>query len=356
MRRDRRVMTQDASSTRGGRREEEALSMPKCVAVIDVSHWHSTYDAAYLRILRDLGCDIVGVSDRAERIARERAERFGSTPFTDYRRMIETTSPEFVIALGRHCDMPDTFRFLIDAGIPFVMEKPWGTDPGTVAALAYLAAEKGAWVSVPFMVRYSFWAVTVKRMIADGEFGRISHIVYRGIRPTMHRYIEWDSPWMADKSQAGGGALLNLGGHGFDMARFLTGEEPEVVSAVVSRRVQGGEVEDYALATLRTPSGILFHNEVGYTMPTWPANQTDGEQKVAGERMLLRQVPGGLQVLAPGREEMIPKPLEWQDGYPRAVREALEAYGRGDPPPIPASECAHAVGLIFDSYRAAGVR
>ncbi|MGH7103048.1 MAG: amidohydrolase family protein, partial [Acetobacteraceae bacterium] len=99
------------------------------------------------------------------------------------------------------------------------------------------AAEKGAWVSVPFMVRYSFWAVTVKRMIAEGAFGRISHIVYRGIRPTMRRYVEWDSPWMADKSQAGGGALLNLGGHGFDIARFVTGEEPEVVSAVVSRQV-----------------------------------------------------------------------------------------------------------------------
>ena len=87
---------------------------------------------------------------------------------------------------------------------------------------------------------------------------------------------------------------LNLGGHGFDIARFVTGEEPEVVSAVVSRQVHGAEVEDYALATMRTPSGILIHNEVGYTMPTWPANQTDGEQKVAGERMLLRQVPGGL--------------------------------------------------------------
>jgi len=140
------------------------------------------------------------------------------------------------------------------------------------------------------------------------------------------------------------------------MARFLTGEEPELVSAVVSRRVHGGEVEDYALATLRMPSGILFHYEVGYTMPTWPSNQTDGEQKVAGERMLLRRVPSGLQVLAPGREEMIPQPAEWQDGYPRAVREALEAYGRGDPPPIPASECAPAVHLIFDSYRVAGVR
>jgi predicted dehydrogenase len=119
--------------------------------------------------------------------------------------------------------------------------------------------------------------------------------------------------------------------------------------------VHGGDVEDYALATLRTPSGILFHNEVGYTMPTWPANQTDGEQKVAGERLLLRQAPGGLQLIGPGRDEFLPQPDGWQAGYPRAVREALEAYSRGDPPPIPASECAHAVRLIFESYRAAAV-
>ncbi|MBV9686222.1 MAG: Gfo/Idh/MocA family oxidoreductase, partial [Alphaproteobacteria bacterium] len=314
---------------------------------------HSVYDASYLSILRDLGCDIVGVSDRSARIATDRAQRFGSKPFADYREMVETTKPEFVIALGRHCDMPDIFRFLVGAGVPFVMEKPWGTDADTVASLARLAAEKSAWVAVPFMARYSFWAVTVKRIIEAGEFGNVSHIFYRGIRPTMRRYVEWDSPWMADKSLAGGGALLNLGGHGFDMARFVTGEEPQVVSAVVSRQVHGGEVEDYALATLRTPSGILFHNEVGYTMPSWPANQTDGEQKVAGEKLLLRQVPGGLRLIGPGRDEFIPQPEGWQAGYPRAIHEALEACGRGDPPPIPASECARAVRLIFDSYRAA---
>ena len=331
------------------------MSMPKRVAAIDVSHWHSAYDASYLRVLRDLGRDIVGVSDRSERIAQDRADRFGGIPFTDYRQMIEVTKPEFVIALGRHCDMPEIFRFLVGAGVPFMMEKPWGTDADTVADLARLAAAHGSWVSVPFMSRYSFWAVTVKRMIEAGEFGEISHIFFRTIRPTMRRYIEWDSPWMADKPQAGGGALLNLGGHGFDMARFVTGEELQVVSAVVNRQVHAGEVEDYALATLRTPSGILFHNEVGYTMPTWPANLTDGEKKVAGERLLLREIPEGAQLLAPDREEIIPQPEGWEAGYPRAVKEVLEAYGRGDPPPIPASECAHVVRLIFDSYRAAGV-
>jgi hypothetical protein len=61
------------------------MSIPKRIAAIDVSHWHSTYDASYLRILRDLGCDIVGVSDRCERIAKDRTDRFGGRPFTDFR-------------------------------------------------------------------------------------------------------------------------------------------------------------------------------------------------------------------------------------------------------------------------------
>ena len=64
-------------------------------------------------------------------------------------------------------------------------------------------------------------------------------------------------------------------------------------------------------------------------MPTWPANLTDGEKKVAGERLLLREIPEGAQLLAPDREEIIPQPEGWEAGYPRAVKEVLEAYGAG---------------------------
>jgi len=49
------------------------------------------------------------------------------------------------------------------------MEKPWGTDADTVAELASLAAARGAWVTAPFMTRYSFRAVTVKHMIEAGS-------------------------------------------------------------------------------------------------------------------------------------------------------------------------------------------
>lgn len=41
--------------------------------------------------------------------------------------MLEKTKPEFVVALGHHAAMPAAFRFLVESGTPFLMEKPWGS-------------------------------------------------------------------------------------------------------------------------------------------------------------------------------------------------------------------------------------
>ena len=63
--------------------------------------------------------------------------------------MIDSTKPEFVIALGRHVDMPEIARHLINVGIPFLMEKPMGTTAAAVAEIADLAEQRNAWVTVP---------------------------------------------------------------------------------------------------------------------------------------------------------------------------------------------------------------
>jgi hypothetical protein len=67
------------------------VSLPKRTVAIDVTLGVRRVLPAGIGRSR---CDIVGVSDRDEGIAKARAERFGSTPFTDYRQMIETTRPE----------------------------------------------------------------------------------------------------------------------------------------------------------------------------------------------------------------------------------------------------------------------
>src|SRR5579864_2642281 len=120
---------------------------PQRVAVIGAGHYHATLAPFYLKILQDEKLDIVGVHDPDRAVAEDRARRCGSTPYTDYRAMLDRTKPEFVLSLNRHVDMPGAFRFLVDSGIPFLAEKPWGVDARTVNELADYAEKKKAWAT-----------------------------------------------------------------------------------------------------------------------------------------------------------------------------------------------------------------
>jgi predicted dehydrogenase len=350
------VLAAGSLVARGGT-SQTAPRRPQRVAVIGVGHYHAFSPPNYLAILQMQKTDIVGVHDPDATIAARYAAQVGSTVFTDYRSLVEKTKPEFVIALGHHAAMPATFRYLVEAGVPFLMEKPWGVDDRTVRQLADLAESKRAWVAVPMPFRYSWWAETAKHMRERGELGAISHVLFRFNQPGVQRYIDSGSSWILTKAEAGGGALLNLGIHGFDVIRYITGEEPRVVAAVTSHATQRREVEDYAHVTLQTPSGIVCLNEASYTYPT---NGSDQERKVAGEKAVLTAVTAGgegVRIVAPGGPSggnVVRAPESYLAGWPGAVNDCLDRIGRGEPPAVTARDCARAVTLTFDAYRAAG--
>ena len=175
------------------------------VAAIEVSHWHSLYDAAYLRILSGIpGVEFVGLHDPDAAVAAKRARELGAPPvFTDYREMLDKTKPDFVVALGRHSGMAETALHLLERGVPFMMEKPMGLHAGEVSRIADKAAAQKAFVAVAFPQRYSPFVARARQMIAEGRFGTLSHLYFRLNRPTSARYPAWDSPWMLDPAQAG---------------------------------------------------------------------------------------------------------------------------------------------------------
>jgi predicted dehydrogenase len=322
--------------------------VPTRVAAIEVSHWHALQDAAYLRHLVGLpDVALVAVQDPDARVAAQVAAAVGEPPtFTDYREMLARVRPDFVVALGRHRRMAAIAHHLLDARYPFLMEKPMGVSVAEVAGVAEKAAATGAFVAVPLAQRYQPFTQRARQWLAEGRFGPLSHVYFRLNRPTSARYPAWNSPWMLDPDEAGGGCLRNLGPHGLDLFLHLTGEEAEVVGAQLSARARGQPVEDYASVLLRSASGVLGTVEVGNT---FPRDGTDGEWKVAGRDALLRLSDGTLRLVTAGGVETAPgEPAE--PLARTALRDALGAWRRGAPPPIGVHDCLRAVRLIDEAY------
>ena len=318
------------------------------VAAVEVSHWHALNDAAYLRHLVAMpDVQLVALQDADAGLVAKRAAEVGNPPtFTDYKKMLAEVRPDFVVALGRHRQMAAIAHDLLDLGYPFLMEKPMGVSAAEVEAVAAKAAKLGAFAAVPLAQRYAPFARRARELLAAGSFGPLSHIYVRINRPGPARYGNWDCPWMLDPAEAGGGCLRNLGPHGLDMFLHLTGEEVEVTGAQFSHRAHDTPVEDYASVLLRSATGVLGTVEVGNG---FPRVGTDGEWKIAGRDAILTMKDDVLKLATAKGDETFPG-SDLTAPYFTAVRDALDHWQRGAPPPIGVHDCLRVVRLIDRAY------
>jgi predicted dehydrogenase len=321
------------------------------VAAIGVGHWHSLYDAAYLKTLVGMPeAKLLAIHDPDAALVESRAAQLGNPRvFTDYREMLRTTRPDFVIVLGRHSEMAEAAHHLLDEGYPFLIEKPAGVSAREVREVADKAAAKAAFAAVPLFQRFHPFMTHARRMLDEGAFGPLSHFYFRSNRPTSARYTAWGAPWMLDPAAAGGGCLRNIGLHGVDAFLFLAGEEAHVTGAQLSSRALGQAVEDYASVLVRSASGLLATIEVGNT---FPGKGADAEWKLAGRDALLMLRDGFLrctgstrtQDLAGGPAEPLPVV---------ALQDALHRWCNGLPPAASVKDCYRAMRLVDEAYAAA---
>ena len=319
------------------------------VAAIEVSHWHSLWDAAYLKMLATMrDVQIVGLHDPSAGVAESRAVMLGHPPvFTDYAKMLTETRPDFVVALGQHRRMAETAHYLLDHGYPFMMEKPLGVNAREVESIADKAAHTNGFVAVPLPQRHSPFVTRAREMLAEGRFGPLSHLYLRLNRPTSARYPAWGSAWMLDPELSAGGCLRNLGSHCFDLFLHLTGEEARVTAAQLSRRMHGQRVEDYASVQLRSASGVLGTIELGNTVPR---DGSDTEFKIAGrDAILVLYHDDTMRLITSAGDELEPA-VPAQPLYFTSVREILDRARRRERPRVSAADLVPVVRLIDQAY------
>jgi predicted dehydrogenase len=324
------------------------MTNPVRVAAIGVGHWHSLFDAAYLKALvRMPAARLIAIHDPDSTAVAQRAAELGNPPtFTDHRAMLEKMRPDFVIVLGRHCDMAAAAHDLLDEGFPFLVEKPVGINAAEVRSVAEKAAAKHAFAGVPLFQRLQPFVSHARAMLADGAFGPVSHFYFRSNRPTSGRYVAWGAPWMLDPAIAGGGCLRNVGLHGIDAFLFLTGDGAQVTGVQTSARALGERVEDYASVLLRSADGVLGTVEVGNT---FPGQGGDAEWRLSGRDALLTLRGGTLRCVTRSGEREIPGEATEQLSV-LALRDALARWQRGEPPAVGIDAAYRAMQVVDDAY------
>jgi predicted dehydrogenase len=251
------------------------------IALIGVSHWHLPN---YLNpLLARSDVRVVAVSDREPVVARRLGERLGCRWSSDVREAADPRSVDFVFALGRHCDMAEQGRHLVDSDIPFAMEKPCGLDHTQVADLAARARARGAFAAVPFVWRQTrFFEVMRDAMVDD----RVEYLSLRIVSGHPDRYLQSGNAWMLDPALSGGGCTINLGVHLVDLFRALVGADVvDVQAAFMGNAGFRLPVEDWSAMVLSAP-GAQCVAETGFLYPA-PTGTYDVRFTIKTRRHLL---------------------------------------------------------------------
>lgn len=315
------------------------------VALSAAQHWHAPmHAAAFAQAGAPFG--LLHSSDLAEVLWDGAA----ALPRVDSLDALAEARPDLVVVLGRPDEMLRTTRFLIERSIPVAVEKPVGTDPAALHALAELARERRAFVSVaqPHLLN-EFWA-----QIPDDP-GPMSHFRFRLINGSPGRYPQWGVPWVLDRSVGGGGVLRNLGIHGVSAFQQLVKGAGHLHSALLSNVLYGLEVEEYASLTLRSGSAI-GHIEAGYTLGS--DQDSEFEMTAHWQHLSIRDDGQALHLLNRQTGERTVKPcLPLPRRYEQFARATLDALQGQSARVHDLDAHAQAMALIDQAYaRAEWVR
>jgi UDP-N-acetylglucosamine 3-dehydrogenase len=142
------------------------------------------------------------------------------------------------------------------AGKHVLVEKPMAVSLDDADAMIAAADAAGRVLMPAQNIRFAPACRAAGRALADGRIGELV-----GIRAVLGHTGPQDwapgADWFFDREQSGGGALLDLGVHLFDLVRAVTGDEIAVEGAVLKPRASAPGIEDAAEVAFRLGRGAI---------------------------------------------------------------------------------------------------
>jgi predicted dehydrogenase len=195
--------------------------------------------------------------------------------FTDYRDLVTSdVADAFIVTTSLETHHDIAIRAL-EAGKHVLMEKPLAITIRAARRMVDAARQSGAVLATAENARYREDTRAARWAIESGHLGDVQMVLGGGIGAGIWspNYVIAETPWRHEKQRAGGGPVIDLGVHRFDVLRYVCGPiemvsgqvrtfEPERILRDLAGNERGrypSNVEDAAFAQLTFANGAIGH-------------------------------------------------------------------------------------------------
>jgi predicted dehydrogenase len=285
------------------------------------------------------GARLAGFTRRDTHQAAVQAKELGVPAYPDYRELIAAPDVDAVIVVVPPALHPEIMRSAAERQKPVLLEKPAALNLEDGGRIRKAVERAGIPVMVAQTMRYNETVAVIRE-----ETHRIGRL--HSIRISQ-RFEPSPTSWIYDAG-AGGGTMLHTGVHGFDLLRFLTGQEGIRVSAVTGTAGRG-PFEDNFSALVE-----LSDNSIGTVSGSRVTSGRTGAIELAGEtgQIVADHVFRTAVFVNGSTATPIPLPPP-APTVALVLRDFVAAVERQAPMPVTLDDGLKAVALVEAAYAAA---
>lgn len=233
------------------------LGLVGCGWVAEERHLPALHGLPDVRVVALADTDPVRLTRVADRFDIE-------TRYSDHRALLEHPGIEAVAVCTPAHSHASVALAALEAGKHLFIEKPLALSLDESEGLMQQAAQSASKVTVGFNLRWHFLVRKARAFIQQGTLGPL-----RAVCSVITSQFRADEPDWIRRRELGGGVLIELAVHSFDLWRFLLGSEVETVSAMSRSGLWEDEtatitaqMSNGALATALVSKGTAESNEL----------------------------------------------------------------------------------------------
>jgi len=243
------------------------MSNPTRIGVIGAGLISQSHLDAYAKIE---GAQVVAVADLNEEAATRTAATFGvERVYTDFRELLRRDDIDAVdVCLHNNLHAPVSIAAL-EAGKNVYCEKPMAGSFADAQMMLDTAQKCGRKLHIQLSFLYASETRAAKSLIESGQLGEIYHARSTGFRRRGRPFVDgFGTPSFVQKTQAGGGALYDMGVYHISQLLYLlgnpdvariTGTTYQKIGMNEAKRAQSGfDVEELGLGFVHFADGATL--------------------------------------------------------------------------------------------------